>query len=132
MPRRWAAASRWSSTGLRSRDRSRCRRRRCCGCRSGWSTPTTSSPTGRRRWTEAYLVEEQVREQRLPRLHGIGVEVGDAGVAQDLLVDQELAAEALRRARQDRVRGVGDDLDRKSTRLNSSHVKISYAVFCLK
>src|SRR5690606_42088633 len=27
---------------------------------------------------------------------------------------------------------VGDGLDRKSTRLNSSHVKISYAVFCLK
>src|SRR5690606_42070410 len=25
-----------------------------------------------------------------------------------------------------------DDPDRKSTRLNSSHVKISYAVFCLK
>src|SRR6267142_589588 len=27
---------------------------------------------------------------------------------------------------------VGDDLDRKSTRLNSSHMSISYAVFCLK
>src|SRR5438874_6990892 len=27
---------------------------------------------------------------------------------------------------------VHDDLDRKSTRLNSSHVEISYAVFCLK
>src|SRR5207302_9018881 len=27
---------------------------------------------------------------------------------------------------------VVDDLLRKSTRLNSSHVKISYAVFCLK
>src|SRR5699024_11927334 len=27
---------------------------------------------------------------------------------------------------------VWDDLDRKSTRLNSSHVSISYAVFCLK
>src|SRR5947199_9960994 len=26
----------------------------------------------------------------------------------------------------------GDDLDRKSTRLNSSHLGISYAVFCLK
>src|SRR5699024_12080622 len=26
----------------------------------------------------------------------------------------------------------GIDLDRKSTRLNSSHVSISYAVFCLK
>src|SRR5690606_41876028 len=25
-----------------------------------------------------------------------------------------------------------NELDRKSTRLNSSHVKISYAVFCLK
>src|SRR5690606_41825372 len=30
----------------------------------------------------------------------------------------------------DEVHGVG--LDRKSTRLNSSHVKISYAVICLK
>src|SRR5690606_42096471 len=28
--------------------------------------------------------------------------------------------------------GEGADEDRKSTRLNSSHVKISYAVFCLK
>src|SRR5690625_5779594 len=27
---------------------------------------------------------------------------------------------------------VGHSLDRKSTRLNSSHVAISYAVFCLK
>src|SRR2546427_7690030 len=27
---------------------------------------------------------------------------------------------------------VGDALDRKSTRLNSSHSQISYAVFCLK
>src|SRR5690606_41534456 len=34
--------------------------------------------------------------------------------------------EALRR------RAGQDDGDRKSTRLNSSHVKISYAVFCLK
>src|SRR5438270_5435190 len=36
-----------------------------------------------------------------------------------------------------RARQVGDDhvgeaLDRKSTRLNSSHSQISYAVFCLK
>src|SRR5699024_11224416 len=28
--------------------------------------------------------------------------------------------------------GVQRDIDRKSTRLNSSHVSISYAVFCLK
>src|SRR2546430_2869083 len=33
-----------------------------------------------------------------------------------------------------RVPGVGvvDEIDRKSTRLNSSHSQISYAVFCLK
>src|SRR5436309_10684523 len=31
-----------------------------------------------------------------------------------------------------RAAKLGDRLDRKSTRLNSSHVKISYAVFCLK
>src|SRR5690606_39472506 len=30
------------------------------------------------------------------------------------------------------VSGSGHQPDRKSTRLNSSHVKISYAVFCLK
>src|SRR3712207_8448162 len=32
---------------------------------------------------------------------------------------------------QERVDG-GDHVDRKSTRLNSSHANISYAVFCLK
>src|SRR5207302_10403620 len=31
-----------------------------------------------------------------------------------------------------RIHVVGQVLDRKSTRLNSSHVNISYAVFCLK
>src|SRR5690606_41621433 len=33
---------------------------------------------------------------------------------------------------QHRAVGVPGETDRKSTRLNSSHVKISYAVFCLK
>src|SRR5690606_40703558 len=32
----------------------------------------------------------------------------------------------------DAVEAAGVGRDRKSTRLNSSHVKISYAVFCLK
>ena len=48
----------------------------------------------------------------------------------------ELAVAASRRFRLDRVLFVETDLhhpaDRKSTRLNSSHVEISYAVFCLK
>src|SRR5207249_8489945 len=30
------------------------------------------------------------------------------------------------------MKGLGEVVDRKSTRLNSSHVSISYAVFCLK
>src|SRR5699024_11714505 len=30
------------------------------------------------------------------------------------------------------INGIGERADRKSTRLNSSHVSISYAVFCLK
>src|SRR3712207_7651383 len=34
--------------------------------------------------------------------------------------------------RADEVRGCGGAEDRKSTRLNSSHANISYAVFCLK
>src|SRR5690606_35005106 len=38
-----------------------------------------------------------------------------------------LAREELAKARAE-----AQSLDRKSTRLNSSHVKISYAVFCLK
>src|SRR5690606_40538919 len=33
---------------------------------------------------------------------------------------------------QDLRKGLPIEVDRKSTRLNSSHVKISYAVFCLK
>src|SRR5690606_17690988 len=49
-------------------------------------------------------------------------------------VDSVMAPMAVRRTAWERL---GTDLDpahldRKSTRLNSSHVKISYAVFCLK
>src|SRR5690606_14501666 len=45
-------------------------------------------------------------------------------------VNEHLVAEGVERLAE---AGSGDDAaaDRKSTRLNSSHVKISYAVFCL-
>src|SRR3712207_7940770 len=39
-----------------------------------------------------------------------------------------LYAQAVRRA----AKRFGAEIDRKSTRLNSSHANISYAVFCLK
>src|SRR3712207_7423717 len=43
--------------------------------------------------------------------------------------DADLGAHAARLAERAHV---GDGADRKSTRLNSSHANISYAVFCLK
>src|SRR5207249_12259576 len=49
-------------------------------------------------------------------------------VRADCLSRQASRAHAIRQ----RGDGRSADLDRKSTRLNSSHVSISYAVFCLK
>src|SRR5690554_7601154 len=48
--------------------------------------------------------------------------------------NQVVASPKIWKGAQDQVQvGVTEDLtDRKSTRLNSSHVRISYAVFCLK
>src|SRR5207245_11084578 len=46
---------------------------------------------------------------------------------------RERVREPVHRERRDRRRDVGEPFgDRKSTRLNSSHGSISYAVFCLK
>src|SRR5690625_7038174 len=61
--------------------------------------------------------------------------VGDIGGV--LLAAQEMIGarkrdEALRVLGRDEDVGGVVDADRKSTRLNSSHVAISYAVFCLK
>src|SRR5438874_3968607 len=60
------------------------------------------------------------------------VRVERAAQASDRIVIGDCEADALlagglSRAQPDAVEG-----DRKSTRLNSSHVEISYAVFCLK
>src|SRR5207302_2512544 len=49
------------------------------------------------------------------------VDEGEEVLAFEVVFEGLLGADALRR-----------QVDRKSTRLNSSHVKISYAVFCLK
>src|SRR2546427_2321325 len=50
-----------------------------------------------------------------------------AGLLVELRVDERHAA--AKRPTGERIHG---DRDRKSTRLNSSHSQISYAVFCLK
>src|SRR5690606_41920790 len=65
--------------------------------------------------------------QRLARL--LGVLILHALTAAHL-VDRRFKRLLRRAGRLEHLAGVATD--RKSTRLNSSHVKISYAVFCLK
>src|SRR5256885_9293966 len=62
---------------------------------------------------EVHAVEDRVHEQRVELLVG-------SHRADEVVLDREV----------DRQPAVL--LDRKSTRLNSSHLVISYAVFCLK
>src|SRR5438045_7617505 len=56
----------------------------------------------------------------------LGRDLHDA-VGVDVESDLDLRHSARRRRNSDQI-----ELDRKSTRLNSSHLGISYAVFCLK
>src|SRR5690606_41805608 len=80
------------------------------------------------------------RHPRLARqLHGKLVGAvrhhdAQAACAMDLRRGRSTALDTDVRARVDRAVGQAVQImgDRKSTRLNSSHVKISYAVFCLK
>src|SRR5690606_40089196 len=94
------------------------------GARDLHSFPTRRSPDLRGKWSKDAGVADQDVEPA-PAL----VERGAQPV--ELLAISQVQ-------RQERCRAafltdlVVDLLDRKSTRLNSSHVKISYAVFCLK
>src|SRR3712207_8330001 len=66
-------------------------------------------------------VQRPQRRRAGPRRHAHGRAPVDAAEHPDRVEDRDGA---------DRARPVGPD--RKSTRLNSSHANISYAVFCLK
>src|SRR6266704_4752260 len=72
------------------------------------------------------LVLASQRRQRVDIPEGADHEgvLGNAEVVRHAVAEDELAAPQFPFDRLDR--------DRKSTRLNSSHVSISYAVFCLK
>src|SRR5437870_9480329 len=64
-------------------------------------------------------------------VHFIGAGKAWAGLTRQVLLSQVI----LITTPDDQIAAVGRELariDRKSTRLNSSHVAISYAVFCLK
>src|SRR5437667_4703500 len=64
---------------------------------------------------------EQGPTTRIEHTHRAGKGVGDTGIENEDTA--RLGANGGR---------TGDEADRKSTRLNSSHITISYAVFCLK
>src|SRR2546427_7695733 len=65
-------------------------------------------------------------DERLPDLERIGIPV------LALAPDEERAGEALAAGARGVLFREPRAVDRKSTRLNSSHSQISYAVFCLK
>src|SRR3712207_7789233 len=69
---------------------------------------------------EVHVLEAVGREVR------VHLRRGDVGVPKHLLQRPQVAAAG------EQVRGERVAQDRKSTRLNSSHANISYAVFCLK
>src|SRR5690625_1845817 len=123
------------------------------------TTPTTppdhrrltndgAAPAGRRHHSRAW-VSGHLGAGRAQLLAGLDDASGHAGLGQlapgagvvgllvaDVAVDLQHAVVVLEHVLDDGagegVLGVGVDVDRKSTRLNSSHVAISYAVFCLK
>src|SRR5207249_10834403 len=83
------------------------------------------------------------RSSDLSRHHPATVEVLLGEVAREATVSliigldrRQRAHRIVHRSEPEQARGVGQPagpgVDRKSTRLNSSHVSISYAVFCLK
>src|SRR5690606_42040003 len=97
------------------------RTRICCQPNSAGPSPP-SFPTRRSSDLQARVAElrreAETLDQRLDEARGelerLGVEAEAASARRQVIEERRV------------------HLDRKSTRLNSSHVKISYAVFCLK
>src|SRR5690348_17406834 len=67
-------------------------------------------------------VAKQFEDAGLKRLHLVDLDGAKAGTVKNWKVLETIAGKT----------SLVIDLDRKSTRLNSSHPSISYAVFCLK
>src|SRR5205814_9507548 len=72
------------------------------------------------------------RDERGIRLRVVGRVADHRGVRDERIVDRQAVEAAVDSDGDVLVDQVSIDEDRKSTRLNSSHLGISYAVFCLK
>src|SRR5207253_9940811 len=72
------------------------------------------------RFREFHVAHEPIPRFRGRIVHAVGPDIDHHRAGFDHIAGHELGP------------AHRDDQDRKSTRLNSSHVAISYAVFCLK
>src|SRR5690606_23655358 len=113
--------------------------------REMFRTPERAEATEREpfgvRTVQRNLVE-LARRYPVPGMIGVGrgfettpieeVPPEERNILQDFVAGFEAERRAGRRAYGTTLESLGLERDRKSTRLNSSHVKISYAVFCLK
>src|SRR5690606_17651142 len=85
---------------------------------------------------DAYLKQREMDERRRRRERQSAEKKASALLAQaDKMrakATKAVAAQNMIRRAERMVAGLEETQDRKSTRLNSSHVKTSYAVFCLK
>src|SRR5258707_10204421 len=80
-------------------------------------------------YTTLFRSLAQLRERDPGGLPGLGKEAGARHPGQGVRLQAE---DVVVRGDAEVNAGVPAELDRKSTRLNSSHANISYAVFCLK
>src|SRR5690606_40824519 len=99
-----------------------------CSCRHGAAPALHSFPT--RRSSDLGEAGGQARHLLFhfdPAQATVAVEIGGVEALVEAALALGLALRAL-----GLLPGAQLGADRKSTRLNSSHVKISYAVFCLK
>src|SRR5690554_7361969 len=75
--------------------------------------------------SEVYELAEHRAAKKFPNFKGIHYEEDENGNLKPLSADEEEIGLYI-------TEMIMELEDRKSTRLNSSHVRISYAVFCLK
>src|SRR5688500_19775379 len=89
---------------------------------AGWQLLRIAGAVEPRGDLPAEVLEHGAHAGHAQPFGGFGIALGIVGEDGDLLLDGGL----------DQVEDRADLRDRKSTRLNSSHLVISYAVFCLK